>query len=37
MPGTGALVGLLLVALAGLFWMLWHLLAARILWKYAKE
>jgi hypothetical protein len=27
----------LLLAAAGLFWMLWHLLVARFLWKYAKE
>jgi hypothetical protein len=27
----------LLLAAAGLFWMLWHLLAARVLWKYGKE
>jgi len=27
----------LLLAAAGLFWMLWHLLVGRILWKYAKE
>jgi hypothetical protein len=26
----------LLLAAAGLFWMLWHLLVARVLWKYAK-
>ncbi len=27
----------LLLAAAGLFWMLWHVLAARVLFKYAKE
>ncbi|MBE2202537.1 MAG: hypothetical protein IAE79_28255 [Anaerolinea sp.] len=27
----------LLLAAAGLFWMLWHLLVAWVLWKYAKE
>ena len=27
----------LLLAAAGLFWMFWHLLAARVLWKYAQE
>ena len=27
----------LLLAAAGLFWMLWHLLVAFVLWKYAKE
>jgi hypothetical protein len=27
----------LLLAVAGLFWMLWHLLVARVLWKFAKE
>jgi len=27
----------MLLAAAGLFWMLWHLLVARVLWQYAKE
>jgi hypothetical protein len=36
-PLTAVAPVYLLLAAAGLFWMLWHLLAARVLWKYAKE
>jgi hypothetical protein len=36
-PLTAVAPVYLLLAAAGLFWMLWHLLVARILWKYAKE
>lgn len=36
-PLTAVAPVYLLLAAAGLFWMLWHLLVARFLWKYAKE
>ncbi|MFO7678540.1 MAG: hypothetical protein R6X34_00670 [Chloroflexota bacterium] len=36
-PLTAVAPVYLLLAAAGLFWMLWHLLVARVLWKYAKE
>ena len=36
-PLTAVAPVYLLLAAAGLFWMLWHLLVARVLWKYAKD
>jgi len=36
-PLTAVAPVYLLLAAAGLFWMLWHLLVGRVLWKFAKE
>lgn len=36
-PLTAVAPVYLLLAAAGLFWMLWHLLVARVLWQYAEE
>jgi len=36
-PLTSVTPVYLLLAAAGLFWMAWHLLVARILWKHARR